>query len=549
MTDDRLLSASLTLTGQLDLPEVLQDFVDLAAELTGARYGALAVLDNTGDTSLFVYHGISEELRQALGFSPHGDGLFAEIPVEGYLRLDDLSAHPAFTGFPKRHPKMGSFLGVPVRVQHQVFGRLYLSDKPGGFTDQDVTQVQQLAKAAAIAIANARAYAQSRARARWMEVSQEITTSLLEGADEEEVLTMIAQRVRTVADADCCLIVLPSVGDTWACEIVDGVLADQLLGIQFPPNGRALSVLRERVGVIVHSLQRAIPMRIPILRHFGAAMYAPMLAHGDGLGVIVVMRDVGRPEFEDSELMMAEGLAQQAALALELAAARHADDVANLFEERQRIARDLHDLAIQQLFATGMQIHSARNQLAEKGEDELAQAMENSLSSVDESVRQIRAIVQSLRTDDEDVVLVERLRRETSIGRTALGYAPSLIISVDGTILDDDSENPLVDEVESRVDADIADDLVAVVREGLSNAARHAKGNSVQVRVLLDGRGISGSVSVEVEDDGRGVDPEVTRSSGLSNLTARARRHGGDFSLTPGTNGRGTLMNWTAPLT
>lgn len=549
MTSDRLLNAALTLTGQLDLPDVLQDFVEIAADLTGARYSALAVLDNFGRTALFVHHGMDESAMSRLTRPPHGDGLFSHIPADDYLLLDDLTQHPAFSGFPKNHPPMGSFLGVPVRIDEQVFGRLYLADKQGGFTDDDVAQVLQLARAAGIAIANSRIYGQSRARERWMTVSQEITTSLLEGTEEEEVLQFIAQRVRDVADADTCLIILPSVGDSWACEIADGELAQTLIGVEFPENGRALAVLREGVGVIVDSLARANPMRIPVLRAFGPAMYAPMMVRGNGLGVIILLRTEGRAEFEGADLTMAEALAQQAALALELAAARHADDVSNLLAERQRIGRDLHDLAIQQLFATGMQIHSARSRLLRRDENELADLMEDSLTSVDESVRQIRAIVQSLRESDEAIVLVERLRRETSIGRTALGFAPSLVISVDSTVLDDNDANPLVDEVDARVDADIADDVVAVVREGLSNAARHAKATSVQVRLLVKGRGVRGHVTVEVEDDGRGVNQSISRRSGLDNLVARARRHHGTFTMTRSDRGCGSLLVWQVPLT
>ncbi|MDN5559424.1 MAG: GAF domain-containing protein [Ruaniaceae bacterium] len=549
MTTNRLLEAALTLTGQLDLPDVLQDFVDLSAELTGARYSAMGVLDNLGRTALFVHHGMDDRIERLIGHAPHGDGLFAEIPVDRPLILDDLTDHPAFSGFPAGHPPMGSFLGVSVRIDEQVFGRLYLADSPGGFTPEDATQVEYLARAAGIAIANSRVYGESRKRERWMQVSQEITTSLLEGTEEEEALQFIAQRVREVADADTCLIVLPSVGESWACEISDGYLAPELIGVEFPNNGRALTVLREGVGVIVDSLARAHSVRVPILRRFGPAMYAPMIVRRSGLGIILLLRAVGRPEFEPADLTMAEGLAQQAALALELAAVRHADDVSNLLAERQRIGRDLHDLAIQQLFATGMQLHSARTQLAERGEDRLADLMEQSLTSVDESVRQIRVIVQSLREAGEAIVLVERLRRETSIGRTALGFAPSLVFNVDGEILDDDECNPLVDEVDARVDVDIADDLVAVVREGLANAARHARATSVQVRVIVRGRGALGRVSVEVEDDGRGVDPEVSRRSGLDNLAARARRHHGEFTLTPTESGDGSILSWQVPLT
>ncbi len=547
---DSLLRAALELTSQLDLPDVLQDFVDASARLTGARYSALGVLDGGGHTVVFVHHGVDAETVERLGHPPRGHGVLGAIPVDGHLLLEDLTTHPDFGGWPEGHPDMRAFLGLPLRINEQVFGRLYLADKPGGFTEEDVEAVTLLATAAGVAVANARIYATSRNRERWMRVSQAITTTLLEGTEEEEALQMIAQQVREVAEADACLIVLPSVGDSWACEIADGARADELIGVEFPPNGRALTVLREGVGVIVDSLNRAQPMRVPQLRPFGPAMYAPMQVRGTGLGVIILLRDTGRPEFDPSDLMMAEGLAVQAALALELAAARHTEDLSNLLGERQRIGRDLHDLAIQQLFATGMQLDGARQKLLAEGREDLACLMENALTSVDESVRQIRAIVQSLREPDDAVVLVERLRREASIGRTALGFAPSLVISVDGSVVDDATEDSdLLDGVDSRVDADIADDVVAVVREGLSNAARHARASSVQVRITVRGIGALGMVSVEVEDDGLGVPPQPSRRSGLDNLAARARRHHGTFSLVRTSTGHGSLLTWQVPLT
>lgn len=547
--NEQLLAAALELTSRLDLPVVLQQFVDTAAQISGARYAALAVLDHRGDTVLFVHHGIDEATERVLGHPPRGTGVLGEIPTHGVLLLEEISDHPRFGGWPAGHPPMHTFLGLPLRINEQVFGRLYLADKAGGFTAEDAAGVDLLAKAAGIAIANSRMYGQARARERWLAVSQLITTTLLEGTDEEEVLQLIAQQVRDVADADTCVIVLPSVGDIWACEIADGKLASELIGIEFPPEGRALTVLREGVGVIVDSLAKAYPMRVPQLRSFGPAMYAPMLVRGTGRGVIILLREPGRPEFEDADLMMAEGLAKQAALALELAAARHAKDVASLFAERQRIGRDLHDLAIQQLFAAGMQLNGARRRLVDRGEDDLAAIVERGLEAVDDSVRQIRSIVHSLREPDDAVVLVERLRREASIGRTALGFAPSLVIGLDGAIVDAGPSNEaLVDELESRVGADIADDLVAVVREGLSNAARHAHATSVQVRVTVAGRGPRGTVRVEVEDDGVGTDPEGARRSGLANLAARARQHGGTCRLEETARSRGTHLVWEVPL-
>jgi signal transduction histidine kinase len=545
-----LLGAALNLTAQLDVKEALRRFVDRAARLTGARYAALGVLDNRGETTAFVQVGMTQEEQEILGHPPRGNGVLGAIPVDGPLLLEDLTQHPDFGGFPEGHPPMHSFLGVPVRVHEKVYGRLYLAEKDGGFTARDAEDMMSLAEAAAVAVENARLYTEARNRERWIAVSQDITTTLLEGTEEEEALEMIAARLREVAEADTALIILPSVGDAWACEIADGYRAGQLVGLVFPQDGRAMTVLQEGTGMIVDSLTRLRTLRLAELAHFGPALYTPMMLRGEGHGVILLLRRVGAPEFDRSDLVMAESVAGQAALALELAAARHAQDVASLLDERSRIARDLHDLAIQQLFATGMQLASARTSLAERGEDALANLLEESLTSVDESVKQIRSIVHSLREPDAAVVLVERLRREASLARTSLGFAPSLIIDVDGTpITDDQAQAGLVTLVDDRVGADIADDVVAVVREGMTNAAKHARASSVQVRVSVLGAGFTGRIVVDVTDDGVGVSPSVSRRSGLGNLAARARRHGGTFSMGRSEDGTGSQLSWQAPLT
>ncbi len=555
----RLLGAAIGLTASLDLDTVLKGFVDSAAGLTGARYGALAVLDNRGDTANFVHVGIDEERARRLGTAPHGHGVFAHIPNEGHLRLDSITDHPAFGGWPAGHPPMGSFLGVPVRIREQVFGRLYLADKPGGFTEDDARAMEQLASAAAVAVVNAQRYADARDRERWVTVSQEITTHLLSGTEEEEALELIAAKVREVARADAALIVLPSIGDTWMCEIADGEGASDAIGAVFPPEGRARTVIANGVGMIVDSLSRARSLRVPQLARYGPALYAPMTVQGEGKGVLILLRLQGGAEFTPAELEVAEAVAAQAAVALELAAARHAQDVSALLEERQRISRDLHDLAIQQLFATGMQLESARQEAAADPHTSwIGGTLEQALTSVDDSVRQIRAIVHSLREPDEAVGLVERLRREASLARTGLSFAPSLVISVDGRLVGDGDDDDLTgaslgaspaELLDARVDDDVADDVVAVVREGLANAARHARASSVQVRVAVRGSGTTGRVTVEVEDDGVGVDRSSTRRSGLDNLAVRARRHRGTFSLTRTESGEGTLLSWQASLT
>ena len=546
-----LLKAVIALASHLDLPTVLQQFVETASRLTGARYAAMGVLDAYGETSTFVQTGMDPADVERLGHPPRGYGVLGAIPQHDALLLDDLTQHPDFGGFPPGHPPMHAFLGVPIRIDNQVYGRLYLTEKAGGFTEEDASMVRLLASAAAAAIHNSQMYASARDRERWLRVEQEITTTLLSGAEEEEALEMIAARVRQVADADVAIIVLPSIGDTWVMEIVDGEDADEFIGTVMPSDGRAMTALRDGQGLIVDSLARSPVLLIPAMRRFGPAMYAPLQANGRGIGVLILVRREDRPPFVPSDLTTAESFASQAALALVLAEARHAQDVAALLDERARIARDLHDLAIQQLFATGMQLEAARNAVrsGEHHPVKLAAVLEAALAGVDDSVRQIRSIVHSLRDPDANVALVERLRREASLARAGLGFAPSLVIDVDGRIGGTQEEDALIAEViDARIDADLADDVVAVVREGMANAARHARASSVFVRVSVTGAGRSGRVHVTVEDDGSGVDGRSTRRSGLDNLAARSRRHGGSCEIGAGPGGAGSVLQWEVPL-
>lgn len=545
-----LLQAALGLASDLDLPTVLQRFVAASADLTGARYGAINVLDARGRSTTFVHTGMDERLAAMLGRPPHAVGVLGAIPPHGTLRLEDLMHHPTFKGYPPHHPPMGSFLGTAVRVRNRVYGYLYLSDKPGGFSDDDDDVVMTLAAAAAVAIQNAQMYAESERREHWLRAGQQITTMLLSGAEQEEVLAQIAVSSREVAGADTAALVLPGVGDDWVMEIVDGVGSDELIGTVMPPDGRARTVLRDGNGLVVDSLSRARAMRVEAMRQFGPALYAPMQAHGRGVGVLVLLRRVGSPPFGPSDLATAETYAAQAALALVLAEARHAQDVAALLDERERIARDLHDLAIQQLFATGMQLETVRRRAA-RGVDpgELVAIVEDALDNVDSTVRQIRSIVHALRDPDASAPLAERLRREASLARTGLGFAPSLVITVDHRVLDStDALDGDAGALDDRVGDDMADDVVAVVREGLANAARHARATAVAVRVDLLGDGADGTITIAVEDDGTGLSPERDRRSGTDNLAARARRHGGTFTLGASAEGRGTLLTWQSPL-
>ena len=606
-----LIQAALRLTSSLRVPDALRRLVESACSITGASWGTIAVLnhadmdvDPTGALSpdpsrtgsgnglcSGVPTATLDELAQMAGAPGAAsasrastEALLSGLEGTGMVIDNDLGRASAFTGAIEGE-ETGSLLSAPLRLHGQVYGHLYLCDKPGGFTRSDADAVLTLAQAAAVAVENARLYREARNREQWMVVSQELTTLLLSGAEEDDALTLIAHRVRQVAHADTAALILPSIGERWICEIADGEHAKELIGTFFPPEGRALTTLDHQTGLVVDSLEDAWSdgdLLVPQLARFGPALYAPMIHRGRGVGVMLLLRSPGATPFTAQDLEIAELVAGQATMAFELADAQHAEEMATLLDERARIGRDLHDLAIQQLFATGMQISAARERLAcstQADLDTVCSVLSTALEAVDDSVGQIRSIVRSLRDRDEEVGVVERLRREASLARNALGYAPSLLLSVDGRGLaqvDREEEDRLITSVDAAVAPDIADDMVAVVREGLSNVARHAHASSVTVDVKIEGvqpgseqccgpgddeghasgdaEPFRGSPVVEIvcRDDGVGVNPSVTRRSGTANMAERARRHGGSFVIGPRARSdgerRGTCFTWRVPL-
>lgn len=382
-------------------------------------------------------------------------------------------------------------------------------------------------------------------RERWISAGAEITTMLLSGADEEDVLEHIVEVAMEIGSADAAALILPGLAGELTAEIVHGQSLEGLLGLVMPRDGMSWTALTSGEGRIVKSLADKPDLRTEPLRAFGPALYAPMGTAEQPVGVLLLLRKVGAHHFDDADLRRAQSFAKQAALALVLTDARQAQAQARLVEERERIARDLHDLAIQQLFATGMQLEVVRRR-AGRGLDKagLIAIIDEALTSVDSSVREIRTVVRSLRDPDAASGAVERLRRESSLARTGLGFAPSLLITLDGRSVGDLAEDE--EYFDSVILGSLADDVVAVVREGLANAARHAQASSVSARIALSTTGEG--VTVEVEDDGVGLSGASGRKSGTWNLAARARQHNGESVIRDAPSGRGTLLHWHAPL-
>ncbi len=534
-----LLEAVLAVGRELDLAQALHRIVEAAADLVDARYAALGVIGPDGHSlSQFLTVGMSEEEIAEIGPPPSGRGILGELIRDPQpLRCPVLSEHPASAGFPPNHPPMHTFLGVPVRVHGEVFGNLYLTDKRGGldFDTDDEAVISTLAVAAGVAIDNARLYEEAQLRQRWLRASAEISRSLLSGAPRLEVVELIARRAGEIAGAELADVSVALDGpreraEELTVEVALGGAPAARLGVTVPVDG-TLSGAAYASGSPVTSDDLACDARYPAgpagrFDGLGPAVAVPLgTGAGYGRGVLLLARAAGQPAFGPDETGPLLGFADQAALALELAERRRDAEHLTLLEDRDRIARDLHDLAIQRLFATGMTLQSAGRLIdSPAAADRVARAV----ADLDETIKIIRSTIFGLRAHSEpDRGLRARATRVVAEAQGTLGFAPRL--SMEG-LLDTD------------VPQELADHAVAVLGEALSNAARHARAGRVEVTL----RALAGRVALVVADDGVGV-PEGGRRSGLRNLAERAERVGGTFTVEPAEGG-GTRLSWEAPL-
>lgn len=530
-----LLEAVLSVGRELDLEPALRSIVEAAAVLVDAEYAALGVIGPDGKRlSDFLTVGISEDQVVQIGNYPEGHGILGELIRHPQpLRLTKLSAHPASYGFPPHHPPMNTFLGVPIRVRDQVFGNLYLTEKRGGlqFDDEDESVLSTLAVAAGVAIDNARLYEESRLRERWLRASAEITHSLMSGGERGEVLALIAERAREITGAALAVVALPMAGtESLTVELAIGREAEAHRGLVLPVNGSLIGqAFSDAAPVSTPDISRdervaTVPQRFTGL---GPAVAVP-IGSGDGLrGVVLLVREAGRKVFAEQETEPLQGFAAQAAVAMELAERRTDAEQIAMLEDRDRIARDLHDLAIQRLFATGMTLQSAGRFIEHAGASE---RVTRAVDDLDETIKIIRSTIFGLRSRDEAAGPSLRARAVRVVGEAApvLGFAPSL--RMEGLL-------------DTHVPKEIADHVVAVLSESLTNIARHARAHRAEVVLETDGR----EVRLEVSDDGVGI-PAEGRRSGLHNMAERAQQLGGDLEWTSPATG-GTVLRWRVPVT
>lgn len=529
----RLLDAVVAVAGALDLNTVLRRIVETATELVDAQYGALGVLGEGDELAEFVTVGIDDETLARIGPFPRGHGILGVLIKDPKpLRLHDLAEHPLSYGFPPNHPPMRSFLGVPVRIRDKVFGNLYLTEKVDGqgFTETDESVVVALAAAAGVAIENATLYEEAEHRQAWLTATAEIAGLLVADTDADQVVQAVADRARSVSGADVAWVVVGADPASLRLEVVSGAPVDvesmQRLSME---QSLASLVIRSGSPVSVDDVAsdpRAVdPSRIEGWPTLGPVMVVPL---GSGPAVEGALALGWVPEraewFHRVDDRLPASFAEQATLALQVSRSRADRQRLTLFEDRDRIGRDLHDLVIQRLFAVGLGLQSTATSTTDPV---LAARLGQAIDDLDGTIKDIRRTIFSLGTLEEAADVQSEIERLVHRAGATMKIRPTLRL-----------EGPLRTAVRSEV----VPDLLAVLGEALSNVGRHAQAGAVDVSVRVDRQ----AVTVTVSDDGRGVDRDVPQS-GLDNMRARAVRHGGTFSVESAA-GQGTTVAWSVPV-
>ena len=527
-----LFEAVVAVGANLDLEVVLRGIVESALTLVDARYGAMGVIGDGERLAEFIPVGLTEAEIEGIHHWPEGRGLLGALITDPKpLRIADLSKHDLSSGFPAGHPPMTSFLGVPIRIRDEVYGNLYLTEKHGGgqFDEEDEAVLVALAAAAGVAIDNARLYDEARRQQRWLSASAEVTRALLTRADASDALALITAKALEMSGADLVVLALPA-GDGTLLQIehAAGVGAAEALGLVLPVSGSASGqVLATGELLSVDNFShdaRVAPVAREHLK-LGPAILVPLGTSGTVRGVLTAGRHPGAMPLAPAAADMLVTFASQAGIALELAEHRRQAERVAVFEDRDRIARDLHDLVIQRLYATGMSLQGTVSLIASP---EVAGRVSVAVDALDETIREIRSSIFALQTRPEakPPALRARILQVADEATGILGFPPTLQLDA---------------RLDDAVPDDVSEHLLGVLREALSNAARHSGASKVEVQVRA-----AAELSLTVRDNGSGM-KDTGRRSGLANLDERAISLGGSFRVGPASGG-GTELQWRVPL-
>ncbi|AUZ88693.1 histidine kinase [Arthrobacter agilis] len=525
-----LLAAFESMADDVDLDTVLERVISAACQLVDARYGALGVIGPDQTMGQFITVGLEGDEIERMASLPQGHGVLGLLVSEPRpLRLHDLRTHDRAVGFPEHHPQMSSFLGVPIRIHGTVFGNLYLTEKNGGgdFTDTDEKLLVALAAAAGVAIENSRLFHDSTRRTEWLEGGLNAARELLEQTDDaRNDLELIAHHALRASHSDLT-VVLRDFGHHRGliCEAADGVNAGAFVGQSGADNAQLDGLTAQSPPLLLREedIDRLLPGAPP------ATISTALLTRLAGTGerqFLLFGRPAEFPPFSSVDHEMVRSFTSHVTLALELLRVHRQREQEAVFGDRDRIARDLHDLVIQRLFAAGMSIQSLRKYLSDR---EPLERIGTVTAELDATIRELRDTIYSLR----------------SVPQITPTFTSS-ILSLVAHAFDGHHLQPVVHlsgPLDAVIDPAWADHVRAILLESLSNALRHAGARSITMTL----QALPDRLELKIIDDGSGFEQRLSRS-GLANMQRRAELCGGALTITSPL-GQGTKVLLTVPLT
>ncbi|HLI55636.1 MAG TPA: GAF domain-containing sensor histidine kinase, partial [Actinomycetota bacterium] len=513
-----------------DLEALLSRIAWAARRVVAAGYSAVGVVGPAGDLIRFIHSGMSDETVAHIGHLPTGVGVLGALLEEPTpMRLKEISRHPRSAGFPEGHPVMHSFLGVPISVRGRVYGRLYLTEKQGAdaFTAEDEGLALMLAAQAGVAIENASLYRQLRARGE--ELAQRLAQLasvdrvgrlLISEAGIDEILRSAAEEARVLTRGTrATVMLLDEATDEMVVRRAVGARAKALAGLRLPPgNSKSQSVLRARTPALVDHLQEDPEVNQEVVRLLGNpenGAFAPLQVRDRSIGALAVYGHADGQPFSQDDLLILQMLANQAAVAVENERLTGLLRDMAVLEERERIAKELHDGVIQAIYSVGLSLQGSRG-LVTRDPSRAVERIDDAVAQLDTVVRDVRNYIFELRPR-----LIEGRGLEMALRELARELEINTLANV-VLDLDPDSCVALSPRQETHV--------VQVVREILSNIARHARATEVGIGVLQR----DGQLELDIDDDGVGFDPAtVTRGQGLTNLRERIQELGGTLKINP----------------
>jgi signal transduction histidine kinase len=512
--------------------DVFRDVVELARSLLGAKYAVGALIRDDGSVLQSSFSGLSNEVVQGLGDFPVGVGVTADVlNSPAPLRLTGVDADDLATGLPPGHPPVRSFLGVRVTVNRRTIGLLYVVDpvgadgREGPFTVADERLISSLGSTLGAALENRALLRDALQARRWLHAASSLAHELFSG-DSQETMRLIGDRARELAEADLVALAVAEDG-VFRIKHLRGLGETELWKLDGYPvenSAWATRVMETRRGAVVSRIpaSEGNPLQDMDMESYGPSMLLPLLGEKAVLGVLFLARHEDSPPFTDTDVEVAGAFANRAAVMLELAAARQVAERVRLVEDRNRIARDLHDHVVQRLFATGLSLQQVLPTVDEKARDRV----DTAVHTLDETIREIRNTILTLRSAEEETATLEMLIAALAQEATPLlGFPPLVAL-----------ESP-----SGEVSGTLAVDLSACIREGLSNIVRHAQADHVEIHGTVEGD----RLLVTLSDNGVGI--HSNRRSGLENLAKRMEAHGGRFDVEQPEEG-GTVLSWTVPL-